>query len=292
MSVHRVSQETYKGQGARQRLEQIFCLVKGSKYVLLCVRNEINACKQVIRRFHSPRIAWSKTCLEMIWSLFPSFHLIWLETAGRSESLHNLSSDAEGKNVQVTEPQVTSLTWLTQGKIALIELRTPTLSSTISFHVQLCSTLCDPGNWSPPGLSVHGILQARILEWTVISSSRGSSPPRDWTHVSWVSCTGRRILYHYATGKHFSALRLFKLILLHVANSYNGANCYITNILFVFTKGFLKYSYQCDVSNSQKQGLSLFSHEQRGGSFLHTREGLVSWPSSEKQACGDGEGRG
>ena len=52
---------------------------------------------------------------------------------------------------------------------------------------------------SPPGSSVHGILWARILEWVAISSSRGSSPPRDWICISWVFCIGRRILYLWAT---------------------------------------------------------------------------------------------
>ena len=47
-----------------------------------------------------------------------------------------------------------------------------------------CPTLCDPMDWSPLGSSVHGILQARILEWVAISSSRGSSRPRDRTHIS------------------------------------------------------------------------------------------------------------
>ena len=50
---------------------------------------------------------------------------------------------------------------------------------------QSCLTLCDPMNCSPPGSSVHEISQARILEWVTISSSRGSSWPRDWTQVSW-----------------------------------------------------------------------------------------------------------
>ena len=44
---------------------------------------------------------------------------------------------------------------------------------------QLCLTLCDPMDCSLPGSSVHGISQARILEWVAISSSRGSSQPRD-----------------------------------------------------------------------------------------------------------------
>ena len=52
---------------------------------------------------------------------------------------------------------------------------------------QSCLTLCDPMDCSPPGSSVHGILQARILEWVAISSSRGSSGPKDRTSISCVS---------------------------------------------------------------------------------------------------------
>ena len=48
----------------------------------------------------------------------------------------------------------------------------------------LCPALCDPVDGSPPGSSIHGILQARILEWVAISFSRGSSWPRDRTQVS------------------------------------------------------------------------------------------------------------
>ena len=49
---------------------------------------------------------------------------------------------------------------------------------------QSCPTLCGPMDCSPPGSSVHGILQARILEWVVMPSSRGSFQPRDRTQVS------------------------------------------------------------------------------------------------------------
>ena len=49
---------------------------------------------------------------------------------------------------------------------------------------QSCPTLCDPVDCSTPGSSVHGILQARILEWVAISFSRGSPRPRDRTQVS------------------------------------------------------------------------------------------------------------
>ena len=59
--------------------------------------------------------------------------------------------------------------------------------------VHSCPTLCDLMDYSPPGSSVHGIFQARMLEWVAIFFSRGSSQPRDETHVS---CVGRQILYH------------------------------------------------------------------------------------------------
>ena len=61
---------------------------------------------------------------------------------------------------------------------------------------QSCRTLYDPMNYNPPGSSVHGIPQARILEWVAVSLSRGSSLPRDQTRVSYI---GRRILYLWAT---------------------------------------------------------------------------------------------
>ena len=58
-----------------------------------------------------------------------------------------------------------------------------------AYHPQLlqsCPTLCDPMDYSLPGSSVHGILQARILEWVAMPSSRGSSQPWDRTQDSYV----------------------------------------------------------------------------------------------------------
>ena len=52
---------------------------------------------------------------------------------------------------------------------------------------QLFLTLCNPMDCSPPGSSVHGILQARTLEWVAIPFSRGSSQPRDQTHFSCIA---------------------------------------------------------------------------------------------------------
>ena len=58
---------------------------------------------------------------------------------------------------------------------------------------KLYLTFAIPKDYSRPGSSVHGISQARILEWVAISFSRGSSQLRDQTPVS---CIGRQILYH------------------------------------------------------------------------------------------------
>ena len=58
------------------------------------------------------------------------------------------------------------------------------------------SNLCGPTDRSPPVSSLHGILQARILEWVAMPSSRRSSQSRYQTHVSYVSCIGRWVLYH------------------------------------------------------------------------------------------------
>ena len=71
-----------------------------------------------------------------------------------------------------------------------------TREARVYVHAQSLSHvwLCNPVDCSPPGSSVHGIFQARILEWVAIS--RGSSQPRNWTFVS---CIGRRILYHWVT---------------------------------------------------------------------------------------------
>ena len=60
---------------------------------------------------------------------------------------------------------------------------------------QSCPTPCDLMDSSPPGSSLHRILQAKILEWIAIPFSRGSFRLRDWTQVS---CTGRWIIYCWA----------------------------------------------------------------------------------------------
>ena len=76
--------------------------------------------------------------------------------------------------------------------------------------LQSCLTLCNPMDFSPPNSSVHGILQARMLERVAILFSRGSSWPRDQTCISCVSCFGRWFLYRWATWEaHLFPIHIF-----------------------------------------------------------------------------------
>ena len=71
---------------------------------------------------------------------------------------------------------------------------------------ELCSTLCNPMDCSPQGSYVHGIFQARILEWVAIFRSRLSSQPMDWSCISCVSGTRRQSLYHCHLGSPWLVL--------------------------------------------------------------------------------------
>ena len=75
--------------------------------------------------------------------------------------------------------------------ISPVQSRRETVWPKVCAQSLSCLTLCDPMDCSLPGSSVHGTLQARILEWVAISSSKGSSWPKDWTHIS---CIGRQVL--------------------------------------------------------------------------------------------------
>ena len=82
--------------------------------------------------------------------------------------------------------------------------------SNVVLVAQSCPTLCNPMDCCPPGSSVHGIIQARILAWVSMPFSRGSSWPKVWT---WVSFISRKILYHLShqgspwhVQEHFKAL--------------------------------------------------------------------------------------
>ena len=82
---------------------------------------------------------------------------------------------------------------------------------------QSCPVLNNFLDYGPPSSLVHGIFQARILKWDAISFSRASSPLRDQTHMSCISCTDKQILYHCTAWK---ALKFMYLVLfLHLKKS-------------------------------------------------------------------------
>ena len=91
---------------------------------------------------------------------------------------------------------------------------------------QSCPTLCIPMDCSSPASSAHGILQVRILEWVVISFSRGSSRPRDWT---WVSCIAGRF---FTTLSHQGSP--FWSVLLSISQTLHTCS-YLTGLVFSVT---------------------------------------------------------
>ena len=78
--------------------------------------------------------------------------------------------------------------------------------------LQLCLTICNPENCSPPGSSVHGILQTRVMEWVALPSSRGSSWCRNQTRVS--------CLLHWQAGS--LPLVFFFKALIHNVSEFTG----------------------------------------------------------------------
>ena len=99
-------------------------------------------------------------------------------------------------------------------------------------RAQSCLALYNFMDCSPPGFSVHGILQARILQLVAVSSCRGSSWPRDWNHVSWVSCIGKQILCHWTTCEAPDNLYIrIKIKLLKLTDLKNGGLTQIKIIL-------------------------------------------------------------
>ena len=106
---------------------------------------------------------------------------------------------------------------------------------------QLCPTLCDPMDCSLSGSSIHGIFQARILEWVAISFSRGSSQPSDRT---WVSHTVARSFTIWATSSLLkckrSTINLFVNIFMLI--SYNKGTNHCSKNICCHEKGMSFFS--------------------------------------------------
>ena len=126
--------------------------------------------------------------------------------------------------------------------------------------------LCNPMDCSPPGFSVHGIFQARILEWIAISFSRGSSWPRDQTCVSYISCIGRQILHHWAT---------WEASLIYLRSSYKSSSCCPFHILFAF------------LGLSLHQSLYFLTHAKRNSGNTHEKlVGVLPCEGGRTQSIG------
>ena len=110
---------------------------------------------------------------------------------------------------RVTKSQ-TWLKWLGMVKVwfkslLIMQLQSKRFSSLTSSVAHSWSTLCDPIVRSLPGFSVDRIFLARILEWVAISSSRGSSRPREQTLVSFISCIAGGFFITEPSGKPLSS---------------------------------------------------------------------------------------
>ena len=99
----------------------------------------------------------------------------------------SLGSSGQAKEAPLAESQTSELP---RDDLALETLRSSEELWKVKVKVKSCPTLCDPMDCSLSGSFVHGIFQARVLEWGAISFSRGSSGPRNRTRVSLIA--GRR----------------------------------------------------------------------------------------------------
>ena len=129
------------------------------------------------------------------------------------------------------------ITFLPRNKSLFISwLQLPSVVILVTKVTQSCPTLCDPMDCSPPGSSVHGILQARVLEGVAISFSRGSSQPRDRTRVSCIP--GRRFTL-CAAREALGAPKNKVCHSLHCSSEYNpsdfGVNHLVTSMCRVFS---------------------------------------------------------
>ena len=140
-----------------------------------------------------------------------SFRMDWLDLLAVQGTLKSLLQHHSSKAsillcsaffiVQLSHPYMTTgktIAWMRRTFVdKVMSLLFNMLSAAAAAKsLQSCTTLCDPIDGSPPGSPVPGILQARILEQVTISYLRGTSRPRDQTHISGISCFVRWILYH------------------------------------------------------------------------------------------------
>ena len=126
--------------------------------------------------------------------------------------------------------------WFPLGWTGLVSSQSKGLSSILTRKwgevAQLCPTLCDPMDCNLPGSSVHGIFQARVLEWVAISFSRGSFWLRDWTQVSHIAGRLYRLSHQGSLTCHnISQIRKIQGVyspkkILFICDSRSPSKCY------------------------------------------------------------------
>ena len=150
--------------------------------------------------FKNPSNSLGDNCTFNIWSLTP------IPDTGLMKSSNFLDNKSVFYSNEVTPNEVSY--WMETGgqkyqaMIACVHACLVALS---------CLTLCDPVHCSPPVSSALGILQARILEWVARPSSRASSWPRDWTHIS---CIASRFFTCWAIGVSQAMIRSLEFLTL------------------------------------------------------------------------------
>ena len=93
--------------------------------------------------------------------------------------------------------------------------------------LQSCLTLCDPMKCGWPGSSLHGIVQARTLEWIAVTISRGSSWPESQNNISYFSCIGSQVLYTTSSDMVIS------YYIMKILKTYNECFCLNWFLFFI-----------------------------------------------------------
>ena len=152
-------------------------------YIYICVCVCVCVCVFWTSSLTSICIQCNITCFWLYFSNLPSPLSSPCNNPGSGNS-HNLSGSLQCLPKWSLCLQACSSTSLVRAHVVCVK------------SLQLCLILCDPVGCSSPGSSVYGILQAWMLEWVSMPSSRGSSWPRARTHIFYISWIGRWVLYH------------------------------------------------------------------------------------------------
>ena len=125
--------------------------------------------------------SWSWTLLQTLGIIL--FIIVIILSPGMLYSLKTLNAMITVTDFQANVPKEHFLSFLKNNSLKFGHVSVKLSAAVPCSGTQSCSTLCDPMDCSPSGSSVHGILQARIMEWVVISFSSGASQSRAWTHT-------------------------------------------------------------------------------------------------------------